>query len=102
MRESSSKRGYGYKWQQARAGYLRSHPLCADHLKRGQYVQATVVDHIQPHRNDQQLFWDKNNWQSLCEACHNIHKQMIEKSGKEAGCDLAGIPTDKHHHWNQS
>jgi 5-methylcytosine-specific restriction enzyme A len=101
MRDSSAKRGYGYKWQQARDGYLRSHPFCADHLKRGQYIQATVVDHIIPHRGDQKLFWDKTNWQALCELCHNSHKQRLEKSGKELGCDLAGIPADKHHHWNK-
>jgi 5-methylcytosine-specific restriction enzyme A len=100
--KSPVKKLYGYKWQQAREGYLRKHPLCTDHMKRGQYVQATVVDHIIPHRGDMQLFWDKDNWQSLCEPCHNIHKQRLEKSGKELGCDLSGIPVDKHHHWNQN
>ena len=92
---------YGYKWQQARKGWLRKHPLCADHLKRGAYVQATVVDHIVPHKGDNGLFWDTDNWQSLCEDCHNIHKQTLEKSGRELGCDLAGIPVDKNHHWNR-
>ena len=27
-KESSTARGYGYKWQQARTGYLAHHPLC--------------------------------------------------------------------------
>ena len=70
-RQNSNARGYGYKWQQARAGFLKSHPLCADHLKRGQVVAASVVDHITPHRGDQNLFWDKSNWQPLCQSCHN-------------------------------
>ena len=35
------------------------------------YVRATVVDHIIPHRGDQKLFWDQNNWQALCKSCHD-------------------------------
>jgi len=30
-----------------------------------------VVDHIQPHRGDQLLFWDRTNWQTLCKRCHD-------------------------------
>jgi len=92
-RESSTKRGYGYKWQQARAGYLRSHPLCVRHEARGELVQATVVDHKVPHKLDdamssgdatritkaQALFWDHDNWQSLCKPCHD------EKTAREDG-----------------
>lgn len=70
-RESSTKRGYGYKWQKAREGYLRNHPLCADHAARGLYVRATVVDHKIPHKGDKDLFWDSDNWQPLCKACHD-------------------------------
>lgn len=99
-RKSSAQRGYGSRWQSARAGFLRSHPLCADHIKRGQVVQATVVDHIVPHRGDMALFWDKSNWQALCADCHNIHKQRLEKSGVQVGCDLSGVPIDPTHHWN--
>jgi 5-methylcytosine-specific restriction protein A len=32
---------------------------------------ANVVDHIVPHKGDQALFWDKNNWQSLCKPHHD-------------------------------
>lgn len=98
---SSTERGYGSRWQKARATYLKAHPLCAEHMRRGQVVAATVVDHIVPHRGDQQLFWDKANWQSLCKRCHDSHKQRLEKSGIDAGCNLAGIPIDKAHHWNR-
>lgn len=38
---------------------------------------ATVVDHIIPHRGDQKLFWDRGNWQPLCEHHHNV-KTMTE------------------------
>ena len=40
-------------------------------FKPGKYVRATVVDHIVPHRGDQKLFWDQNNWQPLCKSCHD-------------------------------
>ncbi|WP_396957026.1 HNH endonuclease [Nitrosomonas sp.] len=101
-RQSSAARGYGYRWQKAREGYLRKHPLCADHERRGRIVAATVVDHIIPHRGDSKLFWDSNNWQSLCKHCHDSHKQRLEKSGVDAGCDLSGIPLDSNHHWNRN
>ena len=38
---------------------------------------ATVVDHIKPHRGDKKLFWDRGNWQPLCEHHHNV-KTMTE------------------------
>ncbi|MBY0474205.1 MAG: HNH endonuclease [Nitrosomonas sp.] len=99
-RESSAKRGYGYKWQQAREGFLKKHPLCVDHESRGQVVAAKIVDHIVPHRGDMKLFWDRSNWQSLCKTCHDSHKQRIEKSGVDAGCNTNGMPIGKNHHWN--
>ena len=100
-RGSSAQRGYDSRWAKARATFLRQHPLCAMHLKFGRYVPATVVDHIVPHRGDQQLFWDRANWQALCATCHSAHKQRLEKSGVEVGCDLAGIPIDPGHHWHR-
>lgn len=100
-RESSNKRGYNSRWQRARETFIRNHPLCADHLQRGQYVEATIVDHIVPHRGDQKLFWDTSNWQALCKRCHDAHKQRLEKSGVQIGCDLGGMPTDPSHHWNR-
>lgn len=71
-RGTSAQRGYSYKWQQAREGYLRLHPLCVRHEKRGELEPATVVDHIKPHRGDKALFWDRDNWQSLCKPCHDL------------------------------
>lgn len=71
-RESSTQRGYGYKWQVAREQFLREQPLCRKHKELGQIVVATVVDHIVPHRNDQALFWNRANWQPLCKPCHDL------------------------------
>ena len=97
---NSTQRGYGYKWQQAREAYLRSHPLCVFHRARGQVVEATVVDHKIPHRGDTKIFWDRKNWQALCKPCHDRIKQALEKSGRTVGCDVNGIPLNAHHHWN--
>ena len=68
---SAGGRGYGSRWQRESRAYLRSHPLCVECMKQGQYTKATVVDHIVPHRGDQKLFWDKNNWQALCKPHHD-------------------------------
>ena len=100
-RESSGKRGYGSRWQKARATYLRLNPLCVICTKLGKTVAASVVDHITPHKQDQVLFWDSNNWQALCINCHNSYKQQLEKSGTIAGCDVSGKPLDPNHHWNK-
>lgn len=97
---SSTKRGYGYAWQKARTGHLRSHPFCVYCLRDPAYAairtmapssailrcaelglvapMASVVDHIEPHRGDQVLFWNKANWQSLCGTHHSADKQREE------------------------
>lgn len=93
---------YNSRWQKAREGHLRSHPLCVDHLSRGMTVAATVVDHKVPHRGDSALFWDRSNWQSLCKLCHDGWKQRQERGGVAASCDLAGLPTDPRHPWARS
>lgn len=80
QRGNSTERGYGYRWQQTRAGYLRKHPLCAHCARDGRVEPATDVDHIVPHRGDQALFWDRSNWQGLCHACHS-RKTAAEDGG---------------------
>lgn len=70
-RDNASKRGYNSRWQKARKAFLHANPLCKYCKDNGKYVEATVVDHIIPHRGDQKLFWDRNNWQPLCKKCHD-------------------------------
>lgn len=65
----------------ARRRYLKEHPLCVYCEEGGRATAATVVDHIVPHRDDPDLFWDEDNWQSLCGPCHNGRKQREERSG---------------------
>lgn len=82
-RESSTKRGYGYRWQQASKGFLRSHPLCQcqDCLEgKVRLNPATVVDHIIPHEGNMDLFWDRNNWQAMSKPCHD-KKTATEDGG---------------------
>ena len=69
---SASARGYGRRWQKASKAFLNANPLCAECARRGKYVKATVVDHIQPHRGDPSLFWDHDNWQPLCKHHHDV------------------------------
>lgn len=79
-RASSTQRGYGYRWQQVRAGYLRAHPLCAECTRKGRVVVATDLDHITPHKGDMDLFWSRENWQGLCASCHST-KTASEDGG---------------------
>lgn len=72
-RGTAAQRGYGSRWQKARATYLHKNPLCVECLKEKRVTLATVVDHIIPHRGDQAKFWDsEHNWQSLCARHHNV------------------------------
>lgn len=74
-RPSSGARGYNGEWRKARAAYLTVHPAC---VMCG--APATTVDHIIAHRGDDRLFWDRNNWQSLCTHHHNSTKQREERA----------------------
>ena len=82
-KRGSTERGYGYAWQQARLRFLQAHPLCVmcQDMNPPRVTAAEVVDHIIPHKGDQELFWNESNWQSLCFSHHNGEKQMLEKSG---------------------
>ncbi|RZS80644.1 HNH endonuclease [Pigmentiphaga kullae] len=96
--QSSTQRGYDYRWQKARAEHLRLHPHCV-YCLRDAGIQASdpagvviecaergvpvpcgnVVDHKIPHRGDKALFWDRSNWQTLCSTHHSGAKQREER-----------------------
>lgn len=61
---------YDYRWEKASKRYRIEHPLCAECERKGRTAAAACVDHIVPHRGDYELFWDENNWQSMCDDCH--------------------------------
>lgn len=75
-RPTAAQRGYNHEWRKARAAFLALHPSCACC-----FAPATVVDHIIPHRGDDALFWNRQNWQALCESCHNGQKQRKDRAG---------------------
>jgi 5-methylcytosine-specific restriction protein A len=65
-RPTSAQRGYGHRWQRARAQFLSANPLC---VSCGQ--PANIVDHIVPPKGSAELFWSVENWQGMCARCHN-------------------------------
>jgi 5-methylcytosine-specific restriction protein A len=73
-RGTASARGYGRKWQAARAQFLAAHPLCqCEECDEGRVRLrvAQVVDHKIPHKGDPKLMWDRKNWQSMAKECHD-------------------------------
>ena len=79
-RESAHQRGYTSRWEKARKTFLDRNPLCVHCEAEGVVMEATIVDHIVPHKRDWQLFWDKNNWQPLCKK-HHDRKTATEDGG---------------------
>lgn len=59
-------------------GYLRKHPLCVCCSANGIVAAAEVVDHVLPHRGDMAVFWKADDWQALCNLCHETIKKPIE------------------------
>ena len=95
---------YGRRWHKARRTFLLSHTRCVHCERKGRHRKATVVDHIEPHRGDLDLFWNIDNWQALCQKCHSA-KSGAEKRGrprkaKPVRYGVNGWPTDPDHHIN--
>nr|DAG47847.1 MAG TPA: HNH endonuclease [Bacteriophage sp.] len=80
LQGNASERGYGSRWRKAAKTFLSQHPTCAECARQGKFTMATCVDHIVPHKGDRDLFWDKKNWQPLCQSCHSI-KTASEDGG---------------------
>lgn len=78
-RGTAHERGYTSTWRKARKRFLALNPLCVICEREGKITEANVVDHIIPHKGDMELFWDEDNWQSLCTRHHN------EKTAREDG-----------------
>ncbi len=70
QRKNFRERGYGTDWDKARAVFISYQPLCAECKRNGLVVAGYAVDHIIPHRGDMEIFWDQDNWQTLCRSCH--------------------------------
>lgn len=65
------RRWYGTaRWQRLRLVVLREEPLCRSCAAAQHVVQATDVDHVQPHQGKPERFWNRRNLQPLCASCH--------------------------------
>lgn len=92
-RLSAFARGYTKRWTRTAKAFRARYPLCgmrpegqrpvmsACYLE-GRTTAATQTDHVVPHRGDPLLFWDPQNWQSMCNSCHSSKTQHEEDGGR--------------------
>jgi len=84
---------YGRRWGKLSGQFVREYPLCVFCLCHGKLNEGAtrnasstrdlVVDHIEPHRGNERLFWEWKNLQTLCRfPCHDQVKQQHEVAGK--------------------
>jgi 5-methylcytosine-specific restriction endonuclease McrA len=77
-RGTAAERGYGRRWMTESGQYKAQHPLCVGCKAVDRVMAVEVTDHIVPHRGNQDLFWDRENWQSACRFHHDTVKQKLE------------------------
>jgi 5-methylcytosine-specific restriction endonuclease McrA len=77
-RGTAHERGYNNLWSRASRSFLDANVLCPACAAAGITCTSAVTDHIQPHRGDRALFWNRNNWQACCRWHHNVVKQRLE------------------------
>lgn len=89
------------RWRKERLRYLRNNPICVLCKKTGRTTRATIVDHVEPHKGNMELFWDESNWQPLCKQCHDSIAQVKDDTGFYHGVDIDGNPLDPNHPWRK-
>ena len=72
QRGSKHQRGYNARWDRLSKLFRKNNPFCAICEKNGILKIGQCVDHIIPHKDDKELFWDSDNLQTLCFSCHGI------------------------------
>lgn len=87
-------------WHRVRKEQLSREPLCRHCHARGVITVARHVDHIIAIERGGAWF-DADNLQSLCHACHNAKTARDEGHAASMGVDVNGNPVDPTHHWNQ-
>lgn len=85
-------------WRKRRLYQLRHEPLCRYCLRVGVVTEATVADHIEPHKGDMVKF--AGPLQSLCKPCHDSVKAREEGGSGVIGHDVSGSPVDPVHPWH--
>ncbi len=78
------------RWKREQREHLANEPEC-----RQCGARASVVDHIEPHRGDEALFWSRANWQSLCRSCSNAKtaREVSARRRGEGGQNLTQPPS---------
>ena len=66
-------------WKSIRRHRLAEEPRCRQCTIEGRTVDASHVDHINPHLGQWLLFFKYENTQSLCAHHHNMHKQQVKR-----------------------
>src|SRR5215217_1610200 len=83
------------RWLKGRAWFLRENPLSVFCEEEGIATPATILDHIIPHKGNEKLFYDQENWQGLCQPHHDSFKQMLEKNAWRKQIDpITGWPVE--------
>jgi 5-methylcytosine-specific restriction protein A len=83
-------------WRKRAKHQLRSQPLCEVCLKDGRIHAATIADHVEPHKGDQQKFFF-GELQSLCKLHHESAKKREEWRGYSTQIGADGWPVDPRH-----
>jgi 5-methylcytosine-specific restriction protein A len=86
-------------WRKRRAELLRREPLCRYCLRVGRTTEATVADHVEPHKGDPIKFLGPI--QPLCKTCHDSVKAKEEGGSGLVGHDTQGAPLDVAHPWHR-
>lgn len=77
-RGSSRQRGYTAAWDRASQQFKRMNPRCLGCKVVGKVSASEVTDHVEPHRGDQDKFWDQRMWQPCCRWHHDVVKKRLE------------------------
>ena len=114
-RERDNATSYSNKqWVKASAAWIKQYPFCVLCWAQGRINQGAedfavttqrnlVVDHITPHRGNVELFWDQENWQTLCrKPCHDGVKSSHERRGLSTEQWWEYIRTQIAEHGNES
>lgn len=88
------------RWRRRRERQLAEEPLCRMCMQLGRVTEATVADHVVPHRGDSDRFYH-GALQSLCDSHHSSAKQREEARGYSDALDEDGWPSDPRHPANR-
>lgn len=68
------------RWRKVRKQVLiRDHELCQECKRRGDFTRGNTVHHLIHARDDISKFFDLDNLETICLACHN--KEHTERTG---------------------